>query len=94
MIKALGAAFKKMAQRNMMRGDRGAAEAIHNFGIAGMRSNFKGGRGNTTNTTNTQTTNKTEDVKIGFANESTKKHIVEDQTTNTTLGGSILDSVN
>jgi hypothetical protein len=36
-----GKAFKNMARQNMMRGNRGDAQAITDFGISGMRSNLK-----------------------------------------------------
>lgn len=41
MIQKLGNALKTMARRSMLRGNRGDAEAIHNFGMTGMRSNLK-----------------------------------------------------
>lgn len=40
MLKSIGDAMKKMAQRSMMRGNRGDAQAITNFGVEGMRSNL------------------------------------------------------
>lgn len=40
MIKKVGSALKTAAQRLMWRGDRQGAEAIHNFGMYGMRDNL------------------------------------------------------
>ena len=78
----LGNAFKVIAKRNMMRGNRGAAEAVNNYGIEGFRSNMKESR---------------EDVKIGIANASTQTILRKDfsaKKANTSLGANILDSVN
>ncbi len=81
MLKNLGSAFKKMASRSMMRGDRGAAEAINNFGIEGMRSNMKNSNQNTN--TNTNPTNQ----------NPIKKDFSADLNISKKLGSSILDSV-
>jgi hypothetical protein len=104
MIQKIGQAFKKMAQRSMMRGNRGDAQAITEFGITGMRNNLSNQVQNkvTEHLPQTKLTSKvTVDEKVRdikgqtYGNPQTN---VGPQTSNqnpkSNLGGSILDALN
>lgn len=87
MIKKLGNAFKKMAQRNMLRGNRDAANAISDHGIYGMRANFSANNSNNNN-------NSTSSASTNLKNITTTKHDVkEKENTNKDLGNSILGAL-
>lgn len=87
MIQKLGQAFKKMAQRSMLRGNRDDALAVEQHGIYGMRSNFfnKKNPSNQTNqniNTNNRNTNPDLMVKSTRTNEP-----------NSSMGKSLLDAL-
>ncbi len=103
MIQKIGAAFKKMAQRSMMRGNRGDAQAVTSFGIEGMRNNLL----SNSNPLSSSTAHVSTGVHEIYAQESTrntKNQVAGNQqkTANTTksvvnagkkLGSSIMDAL-
>lgn len=95
MIGKIGTAMKKMAQRSMMRGNRGDAQSISDFGITGMRSNLQTQPQNVlTGKINIKNEN-THDI---FSKETTDKVKAKVENTNINpstsnkLGSSILDA--
>lgn len=96
MIQKLGAAFKKMAQRSMLRGNRGDAQAVSEFGIEGMRNNLM--------TSDSKITHNTVEVNntAGSVNAINQKETVSkikglstnSSTSNTKVGTSILGALN
>lgn len=91
MIKKLGQAFKKMAQRSMLRGNRDDALAVEQHGIYGMRSNFfdknSSKQANTQAMTSTNSSNRNTNPDLMV--KSTK---TSDDTTSS-VGKSLLDAL-
>lgn len=92
MIKKMGNAFKKMAQRSLWRGDRASAQAISDHGMYGMRANNK-----QISTAEARGTNSSSTGSKVILNQSIEKNNTstavskEDKQNSKGLGGSILN---
>jgi hypothetical protein len=100
MLKKIGNAMKVIAQRSLLRGNRGAAQAVTEFGLEGMRSNLHTQSQNTITqhvNLNANTTSKVsvdqsqKNIKAQVANSTT--HTVQQTQTNSKLGSSVLDAL-
>lgn len=103
MIQKLGNAMKKMANRAMMRGNRGDAQAITDFGVVGMRSNLSGKENaqvghSVSSDFNTSVSSQvgqqvSSNLKAGQAQVATHKSSLQNTNANKKLGNSILDAL-
>ncbi len=100
MIQKIGTAMKKMAQRAMMRGNRGDALAINDHGIEGMRSNLQNQPQNvitqhpTGNIVSGVFVKETSDnVKANISNASVHHIKVKEEQPGKNLGSSITDAL-
>lgn len=94
--------MKKMAQRAMLRGNRGDAESITNFGVAGMRSNLQNqpqnvitqhvGTGNVVSNVNIQETK--DNVKANIASAQVHHVAQSNNQPAKKLGQGIMDALN
>jgi hypothetical protein len=93
MIQKLGAAFKKMAQRSMLRGNRGDAQAVSEFGIEGMRSNLSNQVQNKITPHPNLSANKVSDVAVQANVSNVKNDFHNANTPKQNLGGSVLGAI-
>ena len=82
--------MKLMAQRNMLRGNRGNAQAITEFGVAGMRSNLL----SNTKTTQKKSTQIVSKVNAQASAKNTASQVnTQKKQLNKKLGNSVLDAL-